>query len=321
MHLGGQHQAFFRQTVFEPLQPILIAGDHLRLIAGGEIRQRVGKPRVFKPIPRHRLDKPLPHPEIIGGLIARRPLHQRALRCPEPGLGDQALGILGGIQHPCQRQRREVAHLAQIQPAKTGIALRGQLFGIHLAMAGHPGLAPDRCRHRLRPLAKMQPRNAVALARHHLRLVHHLGEIFLIDGDPQKRVHLHPAAGVILPIVALIQRADKGEGAVILDRAGDHIDAMLVLFPADRFFIGAGVGRHAQERLLAELEAPLQHIDHIPVWMLMHLIGERTMRARARLRLFSRERLELALVAAAPPVGHLPDGVFPLLLHRPLQHR
>lgn len=69
------------------------------------------------------------------------------------------------------------------------------------------------------------------------------------------------------------------------DDARRDIDRMLMLFPANRFAVGAGIGRHHQQRLFAEFKTALQHFDDIAVGMFMHLIAQRTRRARTRLRL------------------------------------
>jgi hypothetical protein len=104
---------------------------------------------------------------------------------------------------------------------------------------------------------------------------------------------LGPAAGVGERVVARIQAADEGEEVVVDDladvgeglvrrpRAGSHADAELVLLVAVAVPVGAGVGEHAQQRLAAELEAALLHLDGRAVGVLVHLVGQGAVRARA----------------------------------------
>src|SRR5690606_2121985 len=118
---------------------------------------------------------------------------------------------------------------------------------------------------------------------------------------------------IIFPIVPLIQRADEREAAVIFLDACSHLNRMLMLFPADRLAIRSAVGGHAQHRLLAEFEAPLQHVDGIAARMLVNLIAERCMRTWSRLPArfgLIGDRLEEASAAIPPAIAQLPNWIY-----------
>ena len=250
------------------------------------------------------LDRPQPaliDPDVVGRAVGVRPGVQRLLG--RPGLDPS---VEGG-QHDGRAVLARALHLAGLHhhgrgrqvgsPREVGAgahALAGVLGRIEVGQhrlerrPGDPGLVG------VGPDAEVQPQDAVQLARHVAGLLDHVGEVLLGEDCPQERVGLGPAARVFKRVVAGIQRADVGEGAVadrLADigerlvrraRTGRDPHRVLVLLPADRVAVAARVGDHHQERLPAELEAPLQHVHHVARRVLMHLVAEREVRARTR---------------------------------------
>ena len=83
------------------------------------------------------------------------------------------------------------------------------------------------------------------------------------------------------PVITLVGRGDEGEPAVVLQRAFQQLDRIVVVLEADGVAVVAGGGDLEQQRLAAGAGGGLQHIDDVAGLVGMQLVDDRAMHVQA----------------------------------------